>query len=58
VPVWLARLLAGDAVVAMSTQLRGTSNAEARRALGWSPRWPSWREGFRRGLGVTEVAAA
>jgi nucleoside-diphosphate-sugar epimerase len=54
VPVWLGRLLAGDAVVAMSTRLRGTTNAEARDALGWSPRWPSWRDGFRRGLVRTE----
>ncbi|HET7567556.1 MAG TPA: NAD(P)-dependent oxidoreductase [Gaiellaceae bacterium] len=49
-PVWLARLVAGDAIVAMSTRIPGLSNAEAKRALGWTPRWPSWREGFRHGL--------
>ncbi|OGA66413.1 MAG: dTDP-glucose 4,6-dehydratase [Betaproteobacteria bacterium RIFCSPLOWO2_12_FULL_68_20] len=26
---------------------RGASNARARTALGWTPRWPSWRDGFR-----------
>ena len=25
----------------------GASNAKAKRELGWEPRWPSWREGFR-----------
>lgn len=49
-PLWLARLVAGEAIVAMSTRIRGTSNAEAKRALGWEPRWPSWRDGFRHGL--------
>lgn len=49
-PVWLARLVAGDAAVAMTTQVRGSSNAEAKRALGWQLRWPTWREGFRHGL--------
>jgi nucleoside-diphosphate-sugar epimerase len=45
-PVWLARLFAGDAVVAMSTESRGASNAKARRELGWTPLHPSWRSGF------------
>jgi nucleoside-diphosphate-sugar epimerase len=30
---------------------RGASNARARR-LGWRPRYPSWREGFKRALGA------
>jgi 2-alkyl-3-oxoalkanoate reductase len=50
VPRWLARLLAGDAIVALMTQSRGSSNAKAKRELGWRPRWSSWREGFRDGL--------
>ena len=53
VPVWLARLVAGEAVVAMMTQIPGASNAKATRALGWRPRWSSWRQGFRDGLGET-----
>jgi nucleoside-diphosphate-sugar epimerase len=46
-PRWLARLLAGEAIVAMTTEIRGASNAKAKRALGWQPAYPSWREGFR-----------
>jgi nucleoside-diphosphate-sugar epimerase len=51
VPVWLARLLVGAAGVAVMTQNRGISSAKAKRELSWTPAWPSWREGFRRGLG-------
>lgn len=51
VPRWLARLLAGDVPVTMMTAGRGFSNARARRELGWTLRFPSWREGFGAGLG-------
>jgi nucleoside-diphosphate-sugar epimerase len=51
VPVWLGRLAGGEVTVALSTRARGASNARAKATLGWEPRWPSWREGFRRGLG-------
>lgn len=47
VPAWLARLVAGPYAVAAATELRGASNAKAKRELGWSPRLSSWREGFR-----------
>jgi len=30
----------------MGTASRGASNAKAKRELGWSLRYPSWREGF------------
>ncbi|MVT72053.1 NAD-dependent epimerase/dehydratase family protein [Bradyrhizobium cajani] len=46
VPAWLGRLLAGEHMVAMMTQVRGASNAKARRELGWQPAHPSWRQGF------------
>jgi nucleoside-diphosphate-sugar epimerase len=46
-PSWLGRLLAGEFVVAQMTQARGSSNEKARKELGWEPRYPSWREGFR-----------
>jgi nucleoside-diphosphate-sugar epimerase len=46
VPRWLARLFAGGAAVMMGTESRGASNAKAKRELGWTPRYPSWREGF------------
>jgi nucleoside-diphosphate-sugar epimerase len=50
VPVWLGRLAAGEVGVSMMTQIRGSSNAKAKRELGWQPRWESWRDGFRDGL--------
>jgi 2-alkyl-3-oxoalkanoate reductase len=46
VPFWLARLIAGKVVSGMNVQ-PAASNAKARRELGWEPRWPSWRDGFR-----------
>jgi nucleoside-diphosphate-sugar epimerase len=46
VPVWLARLLAGDQAVVMMTEGRGFSNAKAKRELGWEPGHRSWRQGF------------
>jgi 2-alkyl-3-oxoalkanoate reductase len=51
VPVWLAKLVAGRAVVANALELRGASNARAKRELGWQPRYASWRQGFREALG-------
>jgi 2-alkyl-3-oxoalkanoate reductase len=51
VPAGLGRLLAGDSVVSLMTQIRGSSNARARRELGWAPRYGSWRSGFAAGLG-------
>lgn len=50
VPVWLGRLAAGEVGVSMMTQIRGSSNLKAKRVIGWQPEWPSWREGFSRGL--------
>jgi nucleoside-diphosphate-sugar epimerase len=37
---------AGEVGVVMMTEIRGASNAKAKRELGWQPRHPSWREGF------------
>src|SRR4051812_38909136 len=51
VPRWLARLLAGEAATVMMTEVRGASNAKAKRELGWQLRYPSWRQGFAQGLG-------
>ncbi|MPV88371.1 DUF1731 domain-containing protein [Georgenia ruanii] len=47
VPAWLARLLAGKMAVEMMTEGRAFSNAKAKRELGWTLRYPSWRQGFR-----------
>ncbi len=46
VPVWVARILAGDQAVIMMTEGRGFSNEKAKRELGWKLRYPSWRQGF------------
>src|SRR6202167_1199599 len=46
VPAWLARLIAGEGAVMMGTQSRGASNARAKRELGWTLRYPTWRAGF------------
>jgi len=34
-------------IVTMMTEGRGFSNAKAKRELGWQPRYPSWRQGFK-----------
>ena len=54
-PVWVARVLAGEVAVSMLTRTRGSSNARAKRELGWELRWPSWRQGFRHGLAVEDT---
>jgi nucleoside-diphosphate-sugar epimerase len=46
VPRWAGRLLAGEAATAMMTEVRGASNAKAKRELGWQPAHPSWRQGI------------
>jgi nucleoside-diphosphate-sugar epimerase len=50
-PRWLGRIAAGEAATVMMTEVRGASNEKAKRELGWSPRYRTWREGFARGLG-------
>ncbi|WP_270889549.1 NAD-dependent epimerase/dehydratase family protein [Pedococcus sp. 5OH_020] len=54
VPGWAGRLLGGEVAVSMMTQTRGSSNARAKQELGWRLRWPSWRQGFREGLRLTD----
>jgi nucleoside-diphosphate-sugar epimerase len=51
VPRFLVRPLVGEAPVLQMTEVRGGSNAKAKRELGWQPRWSSWRVGFAKGLG-------
>jgi 2-alkyl-3-oxoalkanoate reductase len=46
VPVWIARLVVGK-IASVANAQPGASNAKAKRELGWEPRWPSWRDGFR-----------
>jgi nucleoside-diphosphate-sugar epimerase len=46
-PAWVGRIAAGELLVLMMTQMRGASNAKAKRELDWTPLHPSWREGFK-----------
>ena len=46
VPRFIGRLFAGEAGAVMMTELRGASNAKAKRELGWRPAHPSWRQGL------------
>ena len=45
VPRWVARLM-GEHLALMMCESRGASNAKAKERLGWTPKWPTWREGF------------
>jgi 2-alkyl-3-oxoalkanoate reductase len=51
IPRWLGRLAAGEAAAISMTDVRGASNAKAKRELGLQLRYPSWRLGFTKGLG-------
>jgi nucleoside-diphosphate-sugar epimerase len=51
VPRLLGRLIAGDATVTVMNEIRGAANDKAKRALDWRLIYPSWRDGFRTGLG-------
>jgi nucleoside-diphosphate-sugar epimerase len=46
VPVWLGRLVGGDLAVSVMNEIRGSSNAKAKRELDWQPKYPTWRQGF------------
>jgi hypothetical protein len=50
-PAWLARLVAGGATVDFFMQSTRTSNARFRRDFGWSPKYPTFREGLDQVLG-------
>jgi len=55
VPRWLGRLIMGESLV-MMTESRGASNAKAKRDLGWTLRYPSWRQGFTAAYGPPKPA--
>jgi nucleoside-diphosphate-sugar epimerase len=57
-PVWLARLFAGEAAVMMGTESRGASNTKAKRELGWTLRYPSWRQGFAEAYATPAASTA
>ncbi|HXV51849.1 MAG TPA: NAD(P)-dependent oxidoreductase [Solirubrobacterales bacterium] len=51
VPKLVVRAVAGEPAVILTTTMRGASNRKAIGALGWEPRYPSWRQGFFEALG-------
>jgi nucleoside-diphosphate-sugar epimerase len=55
VPEEVALPVAGEYPVYLSTRLSGLSNEKAKRELGWSPRYATWREGFQSMLADTPV---
>jgi hypothetical protein len=42
----------------LGTEARGASNAKAKRELGWTLRYPSWREGFFAAYATPAAATA
>ena len=46
-PAWLVRPMLGEFGVAMMTTMRGSANGKAKVEFGWTPSYPSWRDGFR-----------
>lgn len=51
VPVWIARFVVPAGLLHMTLNARAASNERAKRDLGWTPKFGSWRRGFREGLG-------
>ena len=51
VPRWVGRLAAGEWATVAMTEIRGASNDKAKHELDWQLRYPSWRQGFAKGLG-------
>jgi nucleoside-diphosphate-sugar epimerase len=58
IPEWLAGLVAGQGMVMMAVGSRGASNARAKRELGWTLCYPSWRQGFTAAYGQPESRPA
>lgn len=56
IPRSLARIVAGEAGVVLMTEIRGATNAKAKRELGWTLRYPSWRQGFRAAYALEDGA--
>ncbi|HEY3208473.1 MAG TPA: NAD(P)-dependent oxidoreductase [Actinomycetota bacterium] len=51
VPAFVGRIAGGPLAAYYMTMVQGASNERARRELGWTPGYPSWRQGFRESLG-------
>lgn len=51
IPVWLARIVAGKALIGLAANPARPSNARFKATFGWEPRYASWRQGFREAIG-------
>lgn len=51
IPFWLARLAIGKPLATYTTNTRGADNRRFKETFAWTPRYPSWRAGFKDGLG-------
>ncbi len=58
VPVWLARWLAGEQAIEYFTRSTRTTNGRFRRDFGWTPRYPTYREGLDQIVAAWNVKAA
>lgn len=50
VPNAIAHMLVGEHAVALMNDIRGVSNEKAKHDLSWTPKWSTWRQGFREAL--------
>jgi len=57
-PVFLARLLRGRGAIAAALRSARSSNARIKAELGWTPRYPSYREGLAATIDALTRAAA
>ena len=57
IPLWLIRAVAGQGILMMA-QARGAANAKAKRELGWTLRYPTWRQGFPATYGGSAPASS
>jgi nucleoside-diphosphate-sugar epimerase len=58
IPVWLARWLADEQAVEYFTRSTRTTNAHFRRDFGWTPHYPSYREGLDQIVATWNAEAA
>ena len=58
VPVTLAKWLAGEQAVAYFTKSTRTTNARMKRDFGWTPRYPTYREGLEQIIAAWKNHAA
>jgi nucleoside-diphosphate-sugar epimerase len=57
IPVALGNVIMGKEMVKLSLESRGASNVKAKNELGWTLRYPSWRQGFPAAYGQRATPA-